>query len=349
MKNLIIISFTRQGSRLNRKMNHLFTEQGYACESYTVERFAEQEGLLPLKKNLKEWIGTVWGEKDFLFIGATGIAVRMIAPWVKDKFTDSAVLVLDEKAEFVIPLLSGHMGGGVELAHVIASCTGAVPVITTATDVQGYFAVDVFAKRNRLCIGNRVLAKQISAAVLEGKKIGFYSEYPVKENLPEELELCNCTEDLDKYEWGIAVSAKRAESEKILSLIPQNLVVGIGCRKGVVMEQIQEQLEDIFREKSWDIARISMLASVDLKKEEPGLVELARKYGVPFQTYPAEDLKRIETVSDSSAFVESVTGVDNVCERAAIQCCPEGTLLLPKRKLNQVTVAVVERKVEIDF
>ena len=103
---------------------------------------------LPEKEKRSAWIGQYWGKEAFLFIGASGIAVRLIAPWVKDKFTDSPVLVMDERAEYVIPLLSGHVGGAVEIAREIAGSVGAKPVITTATDVEQVFAVDVFAADN---------------------------------------------------------------------------------------------------------------------------------------------------------------------------------------------------------
>ena len=122
-KKIRVISFTKQGSRLNREIGKKLTEIGYRCSCYTVERFADKnEGELclaplPEKEKRSAWIGQYWGKEAFLFIGASGIAVRLIASWVKDKFTDSPVLVMDERAEYVIPLLSGHVGGAVEIAR----------------------------------------------------------------------------------------------------------------------------------------------------------------------------------------------------------------------------------------
>ena len=155
-KKINVLSFTKKGSQKNKELCSYFTEQD--CIGYTIKRFSAEYALEPMPECLSLWIGKKWGKEDFIFIGAIGIAVRLIAPWVKDKYSDSAVLVMDEKAQYCIPVLSGHVGGGIELAHMIEKCMGAMPIITTATDVQKKFAVDVFAKKNRLQITDRKLA-----------------------------------------------------------------------------------------------------------------------------------------------------------------------------------------------
>lgn len=359
-KTLMLVSFTEQGSCLNDGLNGQLSALGYVCESYAVKRFADKHRLQPIPSDTKQWIGSLWGCADFVFIGAIGIAVRYIAPWIEDKYKDSAVISLDEAGQFVIPVLSGHVGGGVELANKIAACIGAVPVITTATDVQKRFAVDVFARKNQLHITSRELAKRISAAVLEGKKTGFYSAYPVCGKLPSDLELREMIQELNRFEYGIAVKepgkGKKADllsdrngRGQILYLHPRNLVVGIGCRKGVSYERIRDAIQSVFQENGWKMEQIGALTSIDLKREEAGILELAKVCGIPFYTYSAEQLREVETVSSESAFVQSVTGVDNVCERAAKRCCPDGNLVLPKIKLEQITLAVVRRSVEIEF
>lgn len=146
---VVILSFTQAGTRLGERIGSQFRNEGITCQNYAPAGYAFAD-ILPFPDNPKELIREGWGETSFLFIGAVGIAVRYIAPYVKDKFTDSAVVVMDEKAGYVIPLLSGHLGGAVELSNQLAVWTGAVPVQTTATDVQGKFAVDVFAKKNHL-------------------------------------------------------------------------------------------------------------------------------------------------------------------------------------------------------
>ena len=186
---IIIFSFTRTGTELSRKLSGILGSTGRECRGYTAEKYAG-EGVLPFPDDKQKLIGDNWGRAAFIFIGAAGIAVRYIATWVKDKFTDSPVLVLDEKGQYVIPLLSGHIGGAVSLADEIGQRTGAVPVHTTATDVQGKFAADVFAEENGLLITDRKMAKEISAAVLEEERIACYiksSRYRVCGRVPENL------------------------------------------------------------------------------------------------------------------------------------------------------------------
>lgn len=173
-KSICIFSFTEAGSVWNRYLCKRMRQEGHSCSGYTVRRYAG-EGVSPLPDDVRAFIGESWGRMDLIFIGAAGIAVRLIAAWVKDKYTDPAVLVLDEKGEYVIPLLSGHVGGAVELADRVAAWIKATSVHTTATDVQRRFAVDVFARKNDLVITDREAAKSVSAAVLEGETAAIYA------------------------------------------------------------------------------------------------------------------------------------------------------------------------------
>lgn len=251
----------------------------------------------------------------------------------------------------MIPLLSGHVGGAVELAKEIAEKIDAQAVFTTATDVEQKFAVDVFAKSNGLVLTDRKKAKEISAVVLDGKKIGFYSVFPVEGKLPEELKLCETEELLRNYPYGIRIaerSGERREEETILDLLPKNLVLGIGCRKGISEEEIQSAVNEVKKILGFTEKEVSEIDSIDLKKEEAGLLSYAAKWKLPFYTFSAEELGKVKCVSSHSEFVRKVTGVDNVCERAAILAAGEdGRLLMPKQCMNRVTIAVAEKKVRI--
>ena len=378
----VVFSFTEAGTKLNKRICQLFTEHGYDVAGYTVSRYASEE-IAPLPEERQEFIKERWGKCIFIFIGAAGIAVRQIAPFVKDKFTDSPVLVLDEKGTYVIPILSGHLGGAAKLASFLSEWMGegTTAVQTTATDVQGRFAVDVYAKEQHLVFSDRRTAKRISAAVLEGQKIGFWIEdgIRVKEPVADEVEICASEQELNRYHFGIAVRQKgiklaqkmqkvnkqkseengesvtdfgklklnRMESgvnqTEILELAPQNVIAGIGCRRGTTLEELEQGLSEVLSENHLDPRQICLIASIDLKKDEQGLIRLAEKYQVPFVTYTKEELETISEVSSRSEFVRKTTGIDNVCERAARYAAKGGTLIQPKCQKSKMTVAFVKK------
>ena len=325
-KRIIVLSFTGAGTALGRELCGKLKKNGYDCQGYAPGKYAG-ENVLPLPEDRSELFGGQWGRAAFLFIGAAGIAVRWIVPWVKDKYTDSPVLVMDEKGRYVIPLQSGHVGGAAALADEIAGLAGGTAVHTTATDVQGKFAVDVFAKKHGLEITDRRAAKAVSAAVLDGEKIALYIEEAYgdmltskeKTCLPEEVILCGTASDAEKCRYRVMVTAQRP-SEKALWLKPMDMAAGIGCRKDIRPELLEKGFLDVLKESGISIRQIRKIASIDLKKDEPAILRLAEKYGIPFVTYPADELRTVEEVTAGSEFVEKMTGVDNVCERAARLC-----------------------------
>lgn len=358
-RRIDVFSFTETGSALNRRLLHIFEEQGIACAGYTIRKYAK-EGLRPLPENMKEKIGGTWGESDLIFIGAAGIAVRYIAPWVKDKFTDPAVIVIDETCSYVIPLLSGHVGGAVSLADWIALQTGGIPVHTTATDVQEKFAVDVFAKKNYLRIMNRETAKKISAAVLDGETIAVYAPgFEIRsEQMPGQLVLCESEEKCGNYRFQIRIQKETGESgetdKTVLRLEPARVVLGAGCRKGLDPEIFEEQVSAVLEQNGIHPSDLAALASINLKKEESAMRRLAEKWKLPFFIYSAEQLNEVEKVSCTSEFVKKTTGTDNVCERAAQRMCmevcgKEGKLIRGKYAEAGMTAALVRMPQELIF
>ena len=237
------------------------------------------------------------------------------------------MLVMDEKGQYVVPILSGHVGGAAALADEIAGLAGGTAVHTTATDVQGKFAVDVFARKHGLEITDRRAAKAVSAAVLDGEKIALYIEEAYgdmltseeKTCLPEDVILCGTVLDAEKCRYRVMVTGQRP-SEKALWLKPMDMAAGIGCRKDISPELLEKGFLDVLKENGISIRQIRKIASIDLKKDEAAILRLAEKYDFPFVTYPADELRTVEEVTAGSEFVEKVTGVDNVCERAARLC-----------------------------
>lgn len=329
----------------------------YALGSYR-ERMVEAAGdarIESVQSRLSEWMAEAVQDADaFVFVGAAGIAIRAIAPYVADKTKDPALVVVDEKGQFVIPLLSGHIGGANELAVRIAAELGAQPVLTTATDVRGLFAVDVFATKNDLWISNMKQAKMISARLVRGEKVGFYSGLPLDGALPAELVKTDfaigqdfSAEPVETAEIGIVVSAYEKQIfEEQLLLVPRCLTVGIGCKRGTLKEKILTAVQEVFANAVLSLQAICRIASIDLKKDEEGLIAAAQEYGVPFETFSAEALAVVEGNFSESSFVKGVTGVDNVCERAAV-LASGGELIVRKTAKDGVTVAVAMEPTKI--
>ena len=322
-----IIAFTRRGAALGRTL-----ADSLGGTLHVPARFAPEVGA-EAYDSLEGWTAKAWTEADALiFVGAAGIAVRAIAPHVKDKFTDPAVVSVDEAGRFVIPLLSGHVGGANELALNIATLTGGQAAVSTATDVNGLFAVDVWARERDMVITDRVLAKEISAALLEGKPVGFVSDFG---------HPCPAGLTRGPAELGVWVTYRRREGPfpRTLRLAPRGLILGIGCRKGTPEETIREAVAEVL--SGYEPQAVVQVATIDLKKEEPGLLAFCAAQNLPLAIYTAEELAAAKGRFTRSAFVAHITGVDNVCERAAV--CAGGTILVPKQAKNGVTVAVAGR------
>ena len=213
-----MISFTKAGHAENERLKSLIAGEGLPWAGYRAGTAPGGEALLKVEK-IRDWVRDGWGKDAYLFIGAAGIAVRSIAPFVKDKLTDSPVLVMDEDGCFLIPLLSGHLGGGMELGGRIAKCSGARLVVTTATDRKGKFAVDLFARANRIKLTGRVLAKEISARILQGETVGFYSDLRVDGEAQDKLSAAfrgNRTEE--SWYCGSDKGAGRKERPYLISV-----------------------------------------------------------------------------------------------------------------------------------
>lgn len=337
--SLALISFTRRGSRINAKLCSRLRSLGYSAFAYIPDKYdegwiGEDLHIKAMDCGLKDWTGRRFLDSEaILFIGASGIAVRAIAPFVADKRTDPAVLVMDETGRYCISLLSGHLGQANKWTALAAELTGAQPVITTATDLNGKFAVDVFAGEHNLKLLDMVLAKKISVDILEEKRVGFFSDFEVEGELPVEL-----SRDI-LQEHNIRVTIKKETEMNTLSLIPGVVTVGIGCRKGISLAAIETMIWQCCDQCGILRESICSVASIDRKSGEPGLIEFAGKYNVPFLTFSSEELQAVEGDFSDSDFVKTTTGVGNVCERAAV-LASGGRLILEKQACMGVTVAL---------
>lgn len=332
------------------------------------------------KRRIGECVGEWFERVDaIVFFCAAGIAVRSIAPWIVSKKQDPAVIVMDESCAFAIPILSGHWGGANELTQRLCALTGATPVITTATDREQKFAADVFAQKNGLHLTDWKLAKRLSARLLEGKKAGFYSRLPLEGELPLELTPFLAQEEKTQPDMGVSVSIYQKDGNifaETLLLVPRIVTVGIGCKKGTAKEKIASAIGQCLKENGICPEAVCAVASIDLKKEEQGILSYCETEKLPFLTYPAEVLRRAEGDFSGSGFVSAVTGVDNVCERSAVtaaaamseekggagsaaalsgdrgsaEAAASGSMLLCKKSVfDGVTVALAVRKARVEF
>lgn len=336
---IAILAYSRRGCRTARKVLSCFPDA--ECRAYTMDRFDETD-FLPLKRPSKPFYGSVFGWADALiFVGSCGIAVREIAPHVQDKRTDPAVICIDELGKYVIPLLSGHIGGANELARSLAEFLEALPVITTATDINQKFSVDTWAAKQGFVIDSMHMAKVVSATILE-KNVPLFSDFPVVSDYP------NGVEPGEDGEIGICISyQKKSPFQQTLRLIPPVLHLGVGCRKGTTAETICEAVEFVLNQSNIDKRAIKCAASIDLKAEEPGLLEYCRENQWQAFFYSAEELRAVTGNFTPSDFVQSITGVDNVCERAALSGAEK--LLVKKTAMNGVTVAIAAENLEVCF
>lgn len=339
-----------------------FTEKGKHMGEYVFGKWKPEQVTFRDKCNevdLKEWARLGFERRRaIVFIGATGIAVRSIAPFVENKLFDSPVLVIDELGTYVIPLLSGHVGGANELAKRIANVCGAQPVITTATDLNHKFAVDMFAKKNKLCILKKDGIAKVSAKILRGEKVSIYIEgyealgerhlrhqiSGTVVKLPEELVWFNY-DKAPKAEVVVSTDLKLLD-KAVMPLYPRQFVLGIGCKKGKLYTDIIKQIT----ESNINMDQIACIASIDRKADEQGIIELANRNCLEYLTFSAEELQKVEGEFHTSEFVKAQVGVDNVCERAALLAAGAGAeLYLHKCVGNGITLALAKRRWEVKF
>ncbi len=336
------IAFTKKGYELEGKVAELLITQEHEVIAY--------EGAGVGRKPLDTFVREGFENADaLLYIGATGIAVRSIAPYIKSKVSDPAVLVMDDCGTFVIPILSGHIGGANELADTVANAMKATCVITTATDNNQVFAIDTWAKRVGLQIRNPEKIKMVSGKLLRGEVVTIGTDYKVTGDVPEQIRIVNRMDEVD-----VRITTKESllgAQAKCLQLVPKTYTLGVGCKKDTLCEDLQEFVLDVLRE--YDICKESMLrvASIDIKKEEEAICSLCQYLDVPYHTYSPQDLNRVVGEFVGSEFVRKTVGTDNVCERSAVAATElqEGHLIVRKQKREGKTLAIARIEYSVKF
>ena len=371
---LAVFAYTADGAALALRLRKVFGEE---CRVFLHSAHAVQKpGSASSADGITEFTDTgtvleqVWAEANaILFISAAGIAVRASASFLRGKTKDPAVLCMDDTARYVIPLLSGHLGGANEWAERIAGVFDAESVITTSTDRHGVFAVDLFAKANGFVIEDPGMIRKISGALLAGEKVGWCCDDSLAAIDPETdaLVRCSCISDCtsdctsdrhlfnkhlcrmyaDRPLTGITLtqdSSLPAQFTQECRLCPRNIYLGIGCRRGKSAEEISRVVKDALDANGVSMKRVCAIASIDLKKDEKGICELAHQLRAEYVTFSAEQLMETEGEFSSSEYVLEQVGADNVCERSAVKASG-GELIFGKYAKDGVTVAAAWRKI----
>jgi len=348
---LAVITVTKQGIALGERILAAEPEAVlYVPAKYGLEPTARIRVFPgPLAPLLAEIYGSYEG---FVFLMATGIVVRMIAEYIKDKRYDPAVVVMDITGRFAISLVSGHLGGANALARCLAEITGATPVVTTGTDVNETIAPDVIAME----IGGEVddfdVMKKVSAALVDGDATGVVDLTGVNApslagSLKSNIKVLPSLEALRESTVTAAIVITNrlldlAEfGRPVVILRPKNLVAGIGCNRGTSAEEITDAIDAVFRKHGLSIKSLNGLASVDAKRDETGLVDAAKRLRLPLTFCDKITLNAVPDVPNPSEAPMKFVGVQGVAEPAALHVSG-GRLVVEKVKSGNVTVAVAE-------
>lgn len=377
---IAIMAVTAKGAALGQQVAAQLRQSGDAVVCY--EKSGRESGdeaivYISLKPMMEEIFN---GYDRLLFIMATGIVVRMIAPYVVHKSSDPAVVVMDEGAHHAISLLSGHLGGANEWTAEIAQIAGADPVITTATDVNGLPAPDVLARKLGLAVDDFTDLRHVNAAIVAGEPVRYYLDTSLSEFeayreqamaygikvVPFDGAACQ-GDDLPRSNGDKVDSVQRTDSVKStgdnegdivvriiitdrvmtvagtrLFLRPKTMTVGIGCRRDTPAEMIEAAVLDSLANLGRSPKSVYGAASVIVKADEKGLLAAMKRLGWPIQFYTQEEMKPLIAAADieESNFVKQTIGVGNVCETTAMLLAKSRELWQKKTVYPRTTVAI---------
>lgn len=328
---LACLSFTESGALLGEKLKSL--------KDYNMIHYRNSS----IEGGIKAIMENLWQEYDgLIFISATGIATRFIAPFIEHKTKDPAIIVIDDQGKFVISLLSGHLGGANEITETISRRINGIPVITTASDNRGFDSIDIFAKNNNYYMEDMKSITKLSSMMVNGKTIGFFTEDKKIINY-QNIKILNNLNNVQDMDGLIIVSSQIVETEKLKNipytiLRPKNINIGIGCRKGIKGKRIIEAIEESLSTINISNKSIKSMGTVEVKKNEQGIINAAKYYNCPLKIFTIEDIKKVEDKFSKSQFVKETIGVYSVSEPCAYLL--GGNIISPKSKHNGITISI---------
>ena len=343
---------------IKKKNNEEFQEICNICnDAYTMNndklelRQQNSENMIIVEQKLRDFVPTIFNKyKYIVFIMATGIVVRTIAPLIQSKFKDPAVIVTDERGTNVISLLSGHMGGANEMTLYISHLIDSNPVITTATDVNKKSSLDMIAKKLNGYIENfRDNVLKVNSMIVNNKPVGIFIDgnYDINTSgftilkYKDMIKLNNIenNEELNNIEKIVVISDKENldfQSEKIIKLVPKDIVLGVGCKKNIDSQHMKESLKEFLQINNIDIHSIKAIGSIEIKKDEQAIIDLANYLDVTFETFTVEEISQVDYLYSKSEWVKKNVGVYSVAEPCA-HLLSKGNLIIEKQKFKGIT------------
>jgi len=337
---LAIITVTKKASGKGVEVKKLLTPTNKfeTIDIFTLSKYSDDK-TIPMDKGFKDTVSKVFDSYDGLyFIMASGIVVRTIAPLLKGKDIDPAIITSDEDGKFIVSLLSGHLGGANKLTSLIAKTIGGIPIISTASDVSGSIAVDTIAMKLKAHLRDLESAKDVTALIVNKEKV----ELRLPKNMLVDQYSFTSSENKEKDTTGIVVVSNR-QNIKLTQIIPKNIILGIGCRKNMAAKTVLDAIELTMKEHNIHMDSIKHIATVDVKSDEIGLLEICNKLDKKLIVIGRDQIKPIQDNYEGSDFVEKTIGVRCVSAPVAyLSSNKNGKFIIEKKKYNGVTVSIYE-------
>ena len=350
MENVSVLAITKNGVNIGGKLKELFPNWNIFApsklsnENKSITWYSEptSDKIIELFKN----------SNALICLFSLGAVIRLIAPHLKDKKTDPAVIVIDDKMTFVISVLSGHIGGANELTQEISEKLNALPVITTAADVNKTIVVDLVGRQFGWKIDDETTVTKISAHMVNSEPIGvfqqtgntkWYKELPKNVTIYDNLEELKKSNSKAHLIISDAIIDDELAQESVIYR-PQSLVIGIGLHWDTTKDTIREGIEDCLEKFNLSSKCIAKLVSIKKPEDVQGLIDLGREMEIPVEYVEREELAEIITPNPSST-VKAFEGTASVSEAAAIKVS-KGKLIVEKQKFPPNLTIAIARKIE---
>jgi cobalt-precorrin 5A hydrolase len=347
-KRVALVVLTRAGLELALRIGRALEEA--ECRIYASTRALNVEPADPLVtrfEHIRATLADLWKTYDQLVLCfALGASVRLIAPLLQDKRVDPGVVVIDDAGRFAISVVAGHLGGANDLAARCARILGALPVVTTASDVHNILAVDMLAREQGWCAEETSVLTHVAAAIVNGERVAVFQDAGSEDWWEDErthsvnlVRIASLQEATPETCAALLVISDRLldglpEAMPTIVFHPPTLVLGMGCRRGVSFATLDAWIKETLVRERIALLSITTLASADIKADEEGLQQLARHYGWNFEVHSVETLKAVKSVPNPSERVRQLVGTPSVSEAAALLSSRGGELVVPKRKFQ---------------